>query len=116
MGGCDEQEREVDEVEERGLGDTMLRDELHMAPVVGKWAEACFPAESTTTESEVRNVLEEAADAAKEDYDAASAIAWAEGYRFPPKFIESDIRCLRAAQLDFPRMVRRRMKQLRLAG
>ena len=112
VGGCDEQEREVDEMGERGLGVTTLRDESPMAPVVGKWAEACFPAESKTTESEVRNVLEEAAEAAREDYDTASAIEWAGGYRFPQEFIESDIRCLRAAQLDFPRMVRRRLKQL----
>ena len=62
--------------------------------------------------SEVKNLLEEAAEAAKEDYDAASARAWAEGYTFPPGFVESDIRCLRAAQLDFPGMVRRRLKLL----
>lgn len=33
-------------------------------------------------------------------------------YSFPITYMESDIRCLRAAQLDFPVMVRRRLRQL----
>lgn len=83
-----------------------------MAPVVGKWAEACFPVESKTTKAEVKQLLEEAAEAAREDHDAASAIRWAENYTFPPSYVDSDIRCLRADQLDFPAMIRRRLRQL----
>jgi hypothetical protein len=108
--GCDEQEEW--EGDEEGVESTIPWGEFPMAPVVGRWAEACFPVESKTTEAEVRKVLEEAAEAAREDHDAASAIAWAEGYEFPPEYLASDIRCLRAAQLDFPGMVRRRLKQL----
>ena len=36
--------------------------DLPIAPVVGMWAEACFPVESKTTEAEVNNLLEEAAE------------------------------------------------------
>ena len=97
---------------ECGTQETSSWVDLPIAPVVGMWAEACFPVESRTTESEVRNLLEEAAEAAREDYDAASAVAWADGYEFPPEYLDSDIRCLRAAQLDFPRMVRRRLQIL----
>jgi hypothetical protein len=105
-GGCDEQEEEEEREE------TVPWGELPMAPVVGRWAEACFPVEAKTTEAEVRKVLEEAAEAAREDHDAASAVAWADGYTFPPEYMDSDIRCLRAAQLDFPAMIRRRLKIL----
>ena len=37
---------------------------------------------------------------------------WAQGYAFPPEFLNSDLRCLRAAQLDFTAMVRRHLKIL----
>jgi hypothetical protein len=83
-----------------------------VVPIVGKWAEACFPAGSQTTERELRELLMEAAEAAKQDYDAGSAVEWAEGYTFPPEYMESDVRCLQAAQLNFPVMVRRRLKTL----
>jgi hypothetical protein len=113
VGGCDEQGGNDDEEEEEEGKEVMVPwGELPMAPVVGRWAEACFPVESKTTEAEVRKVLEEAAEAAREDHDAASAIVWAEGYTFPPEYLESDVRCLRAAQLDFAKMIKRRLKQL----
>ena len=56
--------------------------------------------------------MEEAAEAARDDYGVASALEWADGYTFPPEYMESDVRCLRAAQLDFKTMVGRRLKQL----
>jgi hypothetical protein len=87
-------------------------EEEEIAPVVGKWAEACFPVESKTSEAEVKMLLREAAEAARDENDAASAVAWAGGYSFPTEYMESDVRCLRAAQLDFATMVRRRQKQL----
>jgi hypothetical protein len=83
-----------------------------IAPIVGKWAQACFPTESKTTEAELRELLVEAAEAARQEYDAASAVEWAEGYTFPTEYMESDVRCLRAAQLDFPVMIRRRLNTL----
>jgi hypothetical protein len=87
-------------------------EDASVAPVVGKWAEACFPVGSQTTEEELRELLREAAESAKQDYDAGSAVEWAEGYRFPPEYVESDVRCLQAAQLDFPVMVRGRLTTL----
>ena len=67
---------------------------------------------SRTAESDLRELLEEAAEAAKDEHGKASAIAWAGGYTFPPEYMASDIQCLRAAQLDYKVMVRRRLKQL----
>ena len=83
-----------------------------LAPVIGRWAEVCFPVGSQATEAELRELLREAADAARDDHGTASAIAWAEGYEFPAEYLESDVRCLRAAQLDFQVMVRRHLTQL----
>jgi hypothetical protein len=83
-----------------------------MVPVIGRWAEVCFSVGSRTAESDLRELLEEAAEAAKDEHGKASAIAWAGGYTFPPEYMASDVRCLRAAQLDFQIMVRRRLTQL----
>ena len=60
----------------------------------------------------MRELLEEAAEAARDDHGVASALEWADGYRFPPEYMESDVRCLRAEQLDFKTMVCRRLRQL----
>jgi hypothetical protein len=83
-----------------------------VAPVIGQWAEACFPVGSPSSETAVRELLEEAAESARVDYGPDSARAWAEGYTFPAHFMESDIRCLQAAQLNFTVMVRKRLHQL----
>ena len=83
-----------------------------VAPVIGQWAEACFPVGSPSSEADVRELIQEAAESARGDYGPESAIAWAEGYTFPAHYMESDIRCLQAAQLDFTVMVRRRLCQL----
>ena len=82
------------------------------APVVGRWAEACFPVGSPSSEADLRELLKEAAESARDDYGPESATAWAEGYTFPVHYMESDVRCLQAAQLDFKVMVRRRLTQL----
>ncbi len=74
-------------IEECGTQEMSAWGDLPIAPVVGMWAEACFPVESKTTESEVNKLLEEAAEAAREDYDAASAVAWADGYEFPSEYM-----------------------------
>ena len=83
-----------------------------IAPMINKWVAACFPEGSQSSEKYLRELVKEAADAARDDYDAKSAVKWAEGYEFPARFIESDVACLRAAQLDFETMVRRRLKLL----
>ena len=98
-----------------GIGDARkgsAKLEQDKAPALGRWAEACFPDVYSTTEAELRELLDKAAEAARDDYGVASALEWADGYTFPPEYMESDVRCLRAAQLDFKTMVGRRLKQL----
>ena len=72
----------------------------------------CFPAAARSSEAELNELLQEADSAVRDDNDVSSAISWADGYTFPAHYAESDVRCLRAAQLDFVVMVRRRQKQL----
>jgi hypothetical protein len=86
--------------------------EGNLAPVIGRWAEACFPVGSETTEAELRELLKESADSAKDDYGPEAAVAWAEGYVFPPEFVRNDMRCLESAQGDFLAMVRQRLTEL----
>jgi hypothetical protein len=98
-----------------GIGDTRKgrsKFEQDRAPEMGRWTEACFPDGYATTEAELRELIEEAAEAARDDYGVEAALEWADGYTFPPDYMESDVRCLRAAQLDFKTMVGRRLKQL----
>jgi hypothetical protein len=82
----------------------------NLAPVIGRWAEACFPVGSETTEAELRELLKESEDSAKDDYGPDAAVAWTEGYSFPPEYVRDDIRCLEAAQGDFLGMVRQRLR------
>ena len=79
---------------------------------VSEAALSCFTDENGTGAADLRLLLNEAAEAARNDLDEASANAWAGGYVFPQEYVESDTRCLRAAQLDFVTMVRRRLKTL----
>ena len=72
----------------------------------------CFPQGSQSSEDDLRELIKEATEAARDDYDAQSAVTWAEGYEFPALHIQSDVACLRAAQLDFETMVRRRLQIL----
>jgi hypothetical protein len=60
----------------------------------------------------LRELLKEAADFARDNFGPEEAIAWAEGYRFPPEFVRKDLRCLEEAQGDFVAMVRRRLTEL----
>jgi hypothetical protein len=48
-----------------------------------------FPVGSETTEAELRELLKESADSAKDDYGPEAAVAWAEGYVFPPEFVRN---------------------------
>ena len=59
---------------EEGAGDDSAGEE-EVAPLIGQWAEACFPSESRTTETEVKELLREAAEAARDENNAASAVA-----------------------------------------
>ena len=76
------------------------------------WAAICFSGGTVASEEELQNLVTEAADSAKNEFDEKSAVRWADGYTFPPSYMASDQRCLQAAQLDFSAMVRRRLKTL----
>ena len=82
------------------------------SPTVSPEALLCFTEGNETGASDLQLLLREAEEAARNDLDEASANEWAGGYTFPPAYVESDTRCLRAAQLDFITMVRRRLKTL----
>jgi hypothetical protein len=83
--------------------------EESLAPAIGRWAEAYFPVGSQITEADLRELLNEAADSAKDDYGPESAVAWAEGFTFPPEYVTNDVACLEATQGDFEAMVRQRL-------
>ena len=72
----------------------------------------CFPHDSPSSEHDLRVLIEEAADAARNDLNEQSAVEWAERYEIPTAFVESDTALLRASALDFKRMVERRLKIL----
>jgi hypothetical protein len=77
-------------------------------PPLIAWANSVFAGAENATSEDVSLLLQEAADASRSEFDQVSAITWADGYEFPSQFIESDSACLRAHQLDFVSMVRRR--------
>lgn len=79
-----------------------------LAPSIVAWAKSYFAEDNMATDVNVLSLLYEASDAAKNDLDEASANTWAAGYTFPPRYLASDTECLRAAQLNFVTMVRRR--------
>lgn len=83
-----------------------------VAPLVGKWVSTCFPEGAESSVRELQEVIQEASDAARDDFDIESANAWADGYEFPESYIRSDVACLRAAGLDFVKMVARRLEML----
>ena len=76
------------------------------------WANDIFSGSEAASPTDVLALLQEAAEAARNDFDEDSALQWAQGYSFPAQYLESDRACLRAAQLDFVAMVRRRLKIL----
>ena len=83
-----------------------------MAPVIGSWIEACFPEGLPTSKAGIDELIAEAGEATRNDFGVDAANEWAGGYTFPLELLASDVRCLRAAQLDFRSMVERRLKIL----
>jgi hypothetical protein len=61
--------------------------EADVARVISEWVAACFPQFSPSSERDLRDLVHKAAEAAKNDFGASSAVAWAEGYRFPPEYV-----------------------------
>ena len=61
----------------------------------------------------LRTTIAEAVEVASTNYGVTEAIDWADGFEFPQAMLDSDLRCFRAAQLDFETMVRRRLKTIK---
>jgi hypothetical protein len=84
--------------------DRQDREEGSLAPVIGRWAETCFPVGSQTIETELRELLKEATDSARDNFGPEEAVDWAEAYKFPPEFVRNDLRCLEEAHGNFVTM------------
>ena len=56
------------------------------------------------------SLIEEANESAAHELGEADAIAWADGFKIPNSVVLSHVACLRAAQLDFTKMIERRLK------
>jgi hypothetical protein len=80
--------------------------------VVELWADVRFPPGEESSEAGLRELIAEATEDALDDNDEAAAVAWADGYEFPERFLETDVKHLEASELDFEVMVRRRQRQL----
>ena len=83
-----------------------------VAPTIGKWVAACFPGGMVSTDAQIHALVKEAADAARSDYGVESALAWADGYAFPPSAIESGTACLMVAGFNIEVVVRERLGTL----
>ena len=77
-----------------------------------RWAETCFAAGAPSSKEQIETLIQEASEAARDDYGEDSARAWAGGYQFPAEYVQSDVSFLRSQMLDFKSMVRRRLLQL----
>jgi hypothetical protein len=74
-----------------------------VAPTIGIWVAACFPGGTVSGKEQIRSLVKEAADAARTDYGVEAALAWADGYVFPPEAVQRDTLCLESAGWDFER-------------
>ena len=96
---------------------TSLAQELEkstgsVASAVNLWLSGCFSIDRAISVGNLNTLIIGAEDANRDDFDATSANTWAAGYKFPGNFIQSEVRCLREAQLDFTGMVKQRLKEL----
>jgi hypothetical protein len=73
---------------------------------------ACFPGGTASGEAQIRALVKEAADAARRGYGVEAALAWADGYVFPPEAVQRDTASLESAGWDFEVMVRQRLESL----
>ena len=86
------------------------RSSLPHSPI--SWASQLLAGAEGTSATDITALMLEAAESVRNDFNEDSALEWAHGYAFPAQYLESDASCLRAAQLDFVAMVRRRLKIL----
>ena len=91
-----------------------------MTPVVPEWlmweilktARSYFGYGVPLPTKSLRSLIREGIRVSDENYGVETAIAWAEGYEFLQELVDSDLRCFRAAQLDFKAIVQRRLQLL----
>lgn len=57
--------------------------------------------------------IAEAVEATSVNYGVAEAVEWADGFQFSQDTLDSDLRCFRAAGLNFKTMVERRLSSLK---
>jgi hypothetical protein len=55
-----------------------------IAPTIIAWAKNCFAGGLKARPGDLSTLIQEASDAARNDFDEESAIAWAADYTFPP--------------------------------
>ena len=72
----------------------------------------CFPEAQHKKKTELVALIDEAIQSAAQELGEADAIAWAGGFKLSNSVALSHVACLRAAQLDFTKMIRRRLKTL----
>ena len=93
---------------------TALNDQdLDMQNEIMECAAAYFLDGVAPPRETLRITIAEAVEAASTHYEIAEANEWANVFEFPQDVLDSDLRCFRAAQLDFETMVRRRLRSLR---
>ena len=79
---------------------------------VMKTASSMFSSEDDLCEEGLINLIVEAIASTDGNYGIQEAIKWANGYEFPQHLVDSDLRLFRASQLDFNKMVKRRLTKL----
>ena len=93
---------------------TTLDDkDMDMQIEIMECAAAYFLDGETPARETLQNTTAEAVEAADTNYGVAEANEWANGFQFPQDVLDSDLRCFRAAQLNFETMVRRQLRSLK---
>ena len=75
------------------------------------WIKLFSPSDGPSEEHLV-SLVAEAVDVTSDEYGEKEALEWAEGYAFPQSLLDSHVRCLEAAQLDFISMVKNQFQSL----
>ena len=75
-------------------------------------ATAYFSPEEILPMALLHRIIQEAIQLTDDNYGINAAIMWPKGYEIPQALVDSNVRCLRAAGLNFTSMVRQRLKTL----
>ena len=93
-----------------------VRQKIHpeLIESVMKTAVSMFSSQDSLSYDSLTNLIIEAVASTDGNFGVQEAVKWANGYEFPQELVDSDLRLFRASQLDFNRMVERRLKKLGL--